>query len=240
MTEIIEKRKKRKIQVGSMLNFGYFRGAQLLIEYLLSQKNIGKSFTSKDIIQKYPDYDPPFTLENGAIFLAARYNFKHALELSMKSLFLNAKMIVPTGHNLQDICKKMRIELLSKSILEPSLTAWEWLIDRYYINDKFAPKDKNELDRYMVSLNGNKFPYKKIHDLKRKDLTDFLRDIKTAKNLFYEMDSECDFIKSCNKFNFNPSIKSRECSKIIICKLKDGRYITKRKSGVFKSKMLDF
>lgn len=232
---------KKKIQVGIMLNFGYFRGAQLLVKYLLSQKNIGKSFTSKDIMQKYPDYNSPFELESGSIFLAARYNFKHALELSMKSLFLTAKSDIPkNGHNLTKLCEKMQENLLNESILEQSFNAWEWLINKYYKKDKFAPEDNNELDRYMFSLNGNKFPYKDIHSTSQKDLKNFLRDIKTAKNLFWKMNAEYGLIKSCKKFNLDPNIESRKCSKTIICKLKNGRYITKRKSGVFKSKMLDF
>ena len=227
-----------KIQIGEMLCLGYFRSAQLSTEYLLSQKNIGKTFISKDIIKKIPTYKTPFTLENGSAFLAARFNFKHALELSMKSLFSIAKVSVPGGHDLSSLCNKIKITLLNKSVLQQTLDAWEWIIDEYYKKDKFAPNDRNELDRYMFSKDGNKFPYKNIHAVTKKDLKTFLRDIKTAKQLFWSMNSQSDLIKYCKKFNLNPDKQFKKNTKTIVYKLKNGRYTTRRKKGVHQSKML--
>jgi HEPN domain-containing protein len=230
--------KVSKIQVGVMLSLGYFRSAQLSVNFLLSQKNIGKIFVPKSIKKAYRDYIPPFDLENGSIFLAARFNFKHALELSIKSLFLTAEKTVPEGHNLEILCDKMKKELLNVSILQKSFDAWEWMIKEYFTNDKYAPKDAyNELDRYMFAINGKQFPYKAIHSITRKDLKIFLRDIKTAKRLFWRMNAEHDSIKGCKKINLDPNKKIK--SKTIICRLINGRYITKRKAGVFKSAMLD-
>jgi len=226
-----------KIQVGVLLNLGYFRNAQLSVNFLLSQRNIGKTPFSR-WIKKAPNYIPPFDIENGAVFLAARFNFKHALELSMKSLFLTAQKTIPSGHDLEKLCNEMKKELLNKAILKQSFEAWEWLIREYSINDKYTPKDaQNQLDRYMFDTNGKQFPYKNIHSVTRKDLKRFLIDIKTAKRLFWRMNAEHDSIRSYKKFNLNPNkIKN----KTIICKFKNGRYITRRKAGVFKSAMLDY
>ena len=213
--------------------YGYFRSAQLSVEYLLKQRNIGK--------QQYSNQKPLFTLENGSVFLAARFNFKHVLELSMKALFLMANKKVPSGHDIKGICEDMKTELLNKSILQASFDAWEWLIKEYYINDKFTPNNDpmNVMDRYIYSKTGNKFPYKKIHSTTRKDLEIFWRDIKTAKNLFFRMQSEHSFIEYCKMFRLNPNKKIKSSSEIIILHLKNGRYITKRKAGVYSSKMLD-
>ena len=227
--------KSNKVWV--FLNYWYFKSAQLLVEYLFSQKNIGKISNRKI---NYSTYNPIFSLENGAIFLSAWYNFRHALELSMKSLFLTAQKKVPKWHNLDDLCKNMEIKLLNYSILSYSFDAWKWLIDKYYKNDKFAPYDNmNELYRYMFWKNGIQFQYKSIHNLSKKDLINFLRDIKTAKNLFFMMQSQYGFIRLWKKFNINLNNKYRKCTKTIVCKYKNWNYITKRKAWVFKSKMLD-
>ena len=231
--------KKSKMEVGTMLCYGYFRSAQLAIEYLLAQKNIGKTPLFGGEKYLYPNYKPLFTLESGSILIAARFNFRHALELSMKSLFSTAKINIPAGHDLGNLCKKMKSNLLNKSILQSSFDAWKWLIEIYYSKDKFAPNDRNELDRYMFSKIGHKFPYKNIHTITSKDLKLFLGDIKTAKNLFWRMSSEYTFINYCKKFGLDPEKKYRHITKIIICKLPSGRYITRRKTGVCPSKMLD-
>jgi len=223
--------KKKKVQVGVLLNKGYFRNAQLSIEFLLSQRNIGKTFVHPKIKKKFPQAKSLFHLENGATFLAARFNFKHALELSMKSLFLTADLKIPGGHDLDDLCAKMEKQLVNNSILNKSFAAWEWLIKEYSANDKFAPKDaRNELDRYMFSMDGKKFPYKNIHNISRRDLEIFLRDIKTARELFWKMNGEKTFMQLCKKSNLDP--EKRNSSQTIICKLKNGRYITKRKKKI--------
>lgn len=227
-----------KIQVSPTLCFGYFRAAQLSLQYVLNQRNIGKFKTSRNIRDKFPTYNPPFDKENGNLIMTARFNFKHALELSMKALFMKVQE-PPAGHDLEEICKEMRNKLLNVSILEESLEVWEWLVDNYYTNDKFAPKDVNELDRYMFSRTGNKFPYKDIHSLTRKDLQVFLRDIKTAKQLFWRMDAEYDFINACKKFGYDPNKKQKNTTKTIVCRTKNGRYYTRRKAGVHKYDMLD-
>lgn len=220
--------KKKNVQIGVLLNQGYFRNAQLSIEFLLSQRNIGKTFVHPAIKKRFSQAKSLFHLENGATFLSARFNFKHALELSIKSLFLTAKLEIPSVHDLEKLCEKMKKQLVSHSILSKSFAAWEWLIKEYSTNDKFAPKDaQNQLDRYMFSMDGKKFPYKKIHNISRKDLEIFLRDIKTARELFWKMNAEKTLMQSCKKFNLDP--EKRNSSATIICKLKSGRYITKKK-----------
>jgi len=220
--------KKKNIQIGVLLNKGYFRNAQLSIEFLLSQRNIGKTFVHPTIKKKFPQAKSLFHLENGATFLSARFNFKHALELSMKSLFLTAGFKIPGGHDLEKLCEKMKKQLVNHSILSKSFAAWEWLIKEYSADDKFAPKDaQNQLDRYMFGMDERKCPYKKIHNISRKDLEIFLRDIKTARELFWKMNGEQTFVQSYKKFNLDP--EKRLKSNTIICKLKNGSYITKRR-----------
>lgn len=227
---------KKNIKVGPLLSFGYFRAAQLAVDHLIAQKNIGKVDVSK--INSISGYLVPFDFENGALLLAARYNFKHALEVSMKSLFLIGDKGVPSGHNISDIAEKMRKELLGHSISEKSYKAWKWLIEEYSIKDRFIKNDtQNELDRYMFSKGGSMFPYKEIHKINRGDLRRFLENIKTAKNLYYKMMSEYDRIKYCQKFDLD--IERDIGSKIIICKRSDGTYFTRRKFGVRKSRVLD-
>lgn len=225
----IEIQKESNNKIGQLLNFGYFRNAQLSVKYLLSQKNIGKTQVPRDI-KKIPDYNAPFTIENGATLLAARYNFKHALELSMKSLFSIGEKAIPKGHDLKILLNKMKKELLNHSILTKSFEAWEWLITEYSSKDRFTPNDeKNELDRYIFNQTGATFPYQEIYRVTRRDLQLFLKDIETAKQLFHKMEAEYQFIKYCKKFSLDPELNNS--SKTSISKLSNGRYITKMKSN---------
>lgn len=226
-----------KIKVGRMLSFGYFRNAQLSLEYILNEKNIGKILIPKK--NNINGYQIPFNIECGMLFIAARFNFKHGLEISMKYLLQNAEKKIPITHKLNSICDKIERELVNSFIFSKTFDAWKWIIDKYYVGDKFAPMDNNELDKYMFSQNGDSFPYKNIHYTNKKDIKIFLRDIKTAKNLFYKMIQEYDLIKYCEKFNLNVNREQKK-SKIIICKSKkSGEYFIRTKSGVTKSKMLD-
>ena len=221
-------------KIPTSLSYGYYRIAQQGLGYILSASNYGK------IVLGYKrNRIENFTLEMGALFMAVNYNFRHALEISMKGLLDENNQSIPNTHKLTDLLSIIETEFYNKRLLSDDLwMAWEWLIKKYSEYDPYANADgKNELSRFMVSAKRDKrFAYADIHRLKRKDLDVFLRDIKTEKNLTHRMESE---IQTRNAYlNNGWDLPTKPFSKTIICKSKTG-YYTRQRKGVYKSKMLD-
>ena len=223
-------------KIPTNLSRGYYRIAQQGLKYILGEPNYGK------IVWDYKkNQQENFSLEMGALFMAVHYSFKHALEISMKGLLdeNNQTPILKLNHSLTGLLSAVKIEFYSKGLLSEDLwMAWEWVVRKYSENDPYAKEDeRNELSRFMVSKNRDKrFAYADIHRLKRKDIVVFLRDIKTAKNLTYRMESEIQMRNAYLSNRWDMPIKA--FSKTIICKSKTG-YYTRRRKGVNKSKMLD-
>ncbi len=221
-------------KIPTSLSYGYYRIAQQGLGYILSAPNYGK------IVLGYKSCRiENFTLEMGAVFMAVNYNFRHALEISMKGLLDGNNQSVPITHKLTDLLSVIETEFYNKRLLSDDLwIAWEWLIKKYSDYDPYANADgKNELSRFMVSTKRDKrFAYADIHRLRRRDLDVFLRDIKTAKNLTHRMESEIQTRTADVDNGWN--LPKKPFSKTIICKSKTG-YYTRRRKGVNKSKMLD-
>lgn len=221
-------------KIPTNLSYGYYRIAQLGLSYILSKHNLGKI-----IIHHNKHQIENFSLEIGALFMAVNYNFRHALEISMKGLLDGNNLKVPPNHKLTDSLNAIKTEFYDKKLLsDDSWKAWEWLVKKYSEHDPYAELDgTNVLSRFMVNRDGNKrFAYTEIHHLKRKDLNTYLLDIKTAKNLTHRMESE---IQVRNSYISNGwTLPTKPFSKTVICKTKT-RYFTRRRKGVIKSNVLD-
>lgn len=223
--------KIKNTNVGILLNLGYFECSKLAVEGILSQRNLGKFPVPRELRRLVPNYEADFDATYASLLLASRYNFKHALELSMKSLFQITYKKPPIGHNIESICEKMKKELVDISIFKNTFNAWEWVVNKYSINDPFTSADyHNELDRYLISTDGRVFPYSELNKITRRDLHLFLRDIKTAKDLFLKMWGEKCYIERCKKSKKTPT--PSKSSRIVISKQKNGTYITKAKPKI--------
>lgn len=221
-------------KIPTSLSYGYYRIAQQGLSYILGQHHYGKI-----IIRHNRQRTENFFLETGAVFMAVNYNFRHALEISMKGLLDENNQEVPETHKLTDLLRVIKTQFYEiKLISDDSWKAWEWLVMKYSELDPYAKLDgANELSRFMVNMKRNKrFAYTDIHQLKRKNLSVYLRDIKTAKNLTHRMDSEIQVRKSYLSNGW--PLPTKPFSKTIICKTKSG-YYTRRRKGVYKSTLLD-
>lgn len=221
-------------KIPTNLSRGYYRIAQQGLKYILDEPNYGKIVWGHK-----KNKQENFSLEMGTLFMAVNYNFRHALEISMKGLLDENNQSIPNTHKLTDLLSMIETEFYNKRLLSDNLwEAWKWLVKKYSESDPYAKGDgKNELSRFMVSAKRDKrFAYADIHRLKRKDIVVFLRDIKTAKNLTYRMESEIQMRNAYLSNGWDMPIKA--FSKTIICKSKTG-YYTRRRKGVYKSKMLD-
>ena len=193
MKENPKKHKKSKFEKhwGSWAK-GYLKLAEQGFLYFKNQKKIGrKSFFKKS--------KKIYSLENGSMIIASIWNIKHGLELIIKGLGITLDKKYWYAHDLdfllKDLDNKLKDHCLKKHI--------DFLksITRKYYKCNFTSKTlfidkKNDFFKYPES---DKFSlnYSFVHDLKRKDIGQFLKDIHNLKRIYDLIENQPQwFIKS--------------------------------------------
>ena len=161
---------------------GFLKLAEKGLLYLKNQKNIGKVKWFKNQPKKL------FDLGIGHMIIAIIWNIKHGIELLIKALGINLNKQYWKKHDLDFLIKDLELKMKDFCI-EKHFQLLEQLIRKYYecnFSQKTIFVDKEntffkypELDSVSVSLD-----YSFVHELKRKDINQFLRDIHNLKKLY--------------------------------------------------------
>lgn len=156
---------------------GYFNLAEIGLKSYKDKSNIGK-----EIIATHPTIKIPlkYCLKDGNTIIACIWNIKHGIELMLKSIgiFLDRKYW--GKHDLDFLLKDIESKLQPYNVGK-YLTKLKQLVDKYY-NCKFSPKTvfkdfDNTYFKYPETKGGGALDYSFVHDLKKKDINKFLKDI---------------------------------------------------------------
>jgi len=170
---------------------GYLKLAELGFLYLKNQQNIGKKKWSRNQPKAL------FSLGDGSMFIAAIWNIKHSIELTIKGLGIQLDKKYCMGHNLSSLlvdlegklkphCLKRDINLLSK------------IVDKY-VNCRFSRKTtffdtENTFFKYP-EINNNSLDYSFVHDFLRRYINQFLRDIHNIRVVYNIIEAQPQHFK---------------------------------------------
>lgn len=190
-------KKLRQIESGKYwgaLAKGYLKLAEQGFLFLKVQKNIGR----KKLFSKHP---PIYFFEEGNLIIASIWNVKHSLELFVKALGTNFDKQYWENHDLLFLFNDVKNKIDGLS-LKRDLEMLEKLVNKYY-NCRFIDKTiyrdvNNDYFRYP-EINGAYLDYSFVHDLKRKDVNQFLKDIHNIKRAYELLEAELSAYRSSYK-----------------------------------------
>lgn len=157
---------------------GYLKIAELWFKYLQEQPHIGRT--------KYPFNSLQYNLTDWSLIVASIWNIKHSIELLIKWLGIQIDKKYLTSHNLNFLVNELETKIKSLCI-DTHLNILKKLVSKYY-QSNFAGKKQNldsdnTLFKYPENKNGS-LDYTFVHNLKRKDINQFLRDIHNLRRIY--------------------------------------------------------
>lgn len=173
------------------LAMGYLKLAKQGFLFLKRQKNIGRTKIFKNT-------KPVYLLENGNLVIASAWNIKHGLELVIKALGTIFDKQYWHNHNLEFLFSDLEKKITRYS-LKRDLSMLKKLVKKYSNCDfsakaKYPDKENNYL-RYPEITNAF-LDYSFVHDLKKKDVDKFLKDIHNIKRVYSLLEAEIAHFKS--------------------------------------------
>lgn len=174
---------------------GYLKLAEQGFLYFKNQEKIGrKRFFKKS--------EAIFSLENGSMIIASIWNIKHGLELIIKGLGVTLDKKYWYAHDLnfllEDLesrlkghCIKKHIDFLksiTKKYYKCNFTPKTIFVDKENTFFKYPESDKFSLD------------YSFVHDLKRKDINQFLKDIHNLKRIYDLIETQPQWFKKAEEW----------------------------------------
>jgi len=184
---------------------GYLKLAEQGFLYLKNQKNIGRK-------KLFSDKKSIYLLEDGNLIIASIWNIKHGIELIIKGLGINLNkeywqkhdlgfLIVDLENKLKQYCIKRDLNLLKK------------IVDKYY-RCKFSSKtiftDKENTFLKYPESNNVSLNYSFVHDLRRKDINQFLKDIHNLKRLYNIIENQPGWFKKAKEWGMSKDKMQKE------------------------------
>lgn len=180
---------------------GYLKLAEQGFLYLNNQKNIGR----KKLF---------FGLEDGHLIIASIWNIKHGLELTIKALGINLDKKYWIKHNLKYLLNDLD-QKIKNFCIKKHLDLLKNITEKYY-RCKFSSKTifidrENTFLKYPESNNVS-LDYSFVHDLKRKDINQFLKDIYNLKRIYDILESQPQWFKKADEWG----IKKKDMEKQLL------------------------
>lgn len=173
------------------LAMGYLKVAEQGFLFLQKQENIGRTKISKGT---RPIYFP----EDGNLVIASVWNIKHGLELVVKALGTIFDKQYWHDHNLEFLFSDLERKITCYS-LKRDLNMLKKLVKKYG-NCNFSTKTRysDEENNYLryPEITDTFLDYSFVHDLKRKDVNQFLKDIHNIKTVYSLLEAETVYFKS--------------------------------------------
>ncbi len=173
------------------LAMGYLKISEQGFLFLKSQKNTGRISLSEGTKSIH-------LLENGNMVIASIWNIKHGLELAVKALGVMFDGHYWNDHDLLFLFNDLKNKIAQYS-LKRDLEMLEILVKKYS-DCKFSLKTNHD----DVDNNYLRYPeiadifldYSFVHDIKRKDINQFLNDIHNIKRAYDLLEAELQHFKS--------------------------------------------
>ena len=170
---------------------GYLELAKQGFESLRIKPNIGRT-------KLFKENKPTFSLKEGHLIIASIWNIKQGLELCIKSLGVNFNKRYWDQHDLIFLFEELEKQI-QEWTLPRDLKAMKILVKKYS-SGNFSPKtifnDKeNNYFRYP-EINNAHLDYSFVHDLKRKDINLFLKDIHNIMRSYHLLEAEIRYFRS--------------------------------------------
>lgn len=176
---------------------GYLKLAEQGFLFLNNQKNVGrkKLFPRKETIYL-------LELEDGHLVIASIWNIKHGLELIIKALGINLDKKYWIKHNLEYLLSDLD-QKIKNFCIKKHLDLLKNITKKYYrcnFSHKTIFIDKeNTFFKYPES-NNISLDYSFIHNLKRKDINQFLKDIYNLKRIYNILESQPQWFKKAGEW----------------------------------------
>lgn len=142
------------------------------------------------------------SLEDGSLIIASIWNIKHSLELIVKALGLKFGEQYWCEHDLLFLFNDLR-EKINKFSLKRDLDMLEVMVKKYH-NCDFSNKTKfnDKLNNFLKypEIDDNFLDYSFVHEIKDKEIKNFLNDIFNIKRVYDLLESEIDVYNAEYKF----------------------------------------
>ena len=192
---------------------GYLKLAEQGFLYLNSQKNVGrkKLFSGKK---------PIYLLEDGHFVIASIWNIKHGLELIIKALGINLDKKYWIKHDLEYLLNDLD-QKIKNFCIKKHLDLLKNITEKYY-RCKFFPKTifvdrENTFFKYPESDNIS-LDYSFVHDLKRKDINQFLKDIYNLKRIYDILESQPQWFKKAAEWGIKKKDTEKQLLRVLMTK----------------------
>lgn len=185
---------------------GYLKLAEQGFLYLKNQKNIGRT-------KFFSEQQSIYTLEKGSIIIASIWNIKHGLELTIKGLGIGLDKKYWQKHDLNyllnDLGKKSAGLYTKKHI-----GVLKKITDKYY-RCNFSKKTvfvdmENTFFKYPELGRGVSLDYSFVHDLNKKDISQFLKDIYNLKRIHDILEAQPIWFQSAKKWGMSKKQMEKE------------------------------
>lgn len=184
---------------------GYLRLAEQGFLYLKNQKNIGRK-------KIFSDEKPLYLLEDGMLIVASIWNIKHGLELIIKALGISINKKYWQKHNLNYLLKNLE-KKSTDLYIKKHFDVLKKITNKYYKcnflkKTTFIDKE-NTFFKYPES-NTFSLNYSFIHDLKRKDINQFLNDIHNLRIVYSILEYQPKSFQNAKKWGMNKNQIEKE------------------------------
>lgn len=173
------------------LAMGYLKLAEQGFSFLQGQKNMGRT-------QLFKKTKAIYLLEDGNLVVASIWNIKHGLELVVKALGTEFNKQYWHNHDLLFLFSDLKDKIISHS-LKRDLDMLEKLVEKYE-NCGFSPRTRHsDIDNNFLrypEIADTALDYSFVHELKRKDITQFLKDIHNIRIVYSLLEAELAHFKS--------------------------------------------
>jgi len=182
---------------------GYLKLAEQGFLYLKNQKNIGRK--SK----------PTYLLEDGCLIIASIWNIKHGIELIIKGLGINIDKKYWQKHDLNDLLNDLE-KKGTNLYIKKHIDVLKKITDKYY-RCSFSKKTnfvdtENTFFKYpeLGCVGGVSLNYSFVHDLKRKDINQFLKDIHNLGIVYDILEGQPKSFQNAKKWGISKKQRERE------------------------------
>lgn len=162
------------------------------------------------------------SLENRAMIIASIWNIKHGLELIIKGLGVTLDKEYWYKHDLYKhdldfLIKKVEKDILKDHCIKKHIDFLKSITKKYY-ECKFTSKtifvDKENTFLKYPESDGFSLDYSFVHDLKRKDINQFLKDIHNLKRIYDLIETQPQWFEKAKEWGLSKKDIEKQIMKV--------------------------
>ena len=177
---------------------GYLKLAEQGFLYLKNQKNIGRR-------KLFSREKPFYLLDDGMLIVASIWNIKHGLELIIKGLGISINKKYWHEHGLNCLLNDLE-EKSTNLYIKKHIDVLKKITDKYY-RCNFSKKtifiDKENIFFKYPESGSVSLDYSFVHDLKRKDINQFLKDIHNLRRVYSILECQPKSFQNAKKYGMS-------------------------------------